>query len=130
MRSSTAVKRNLSETVSHEPFATTAVGEQAEVADAHKALGEDVEQEATDELANGQPHDFASRRAALPVILPAKTDMVVVEIEDRGVGVEEEELLGIGRALHDEAQRGVDRCPGRRPVGRGPLLQEEQAQVA
>jgi hypothetical protein len=58
-----------------------AVSKQAVVANAVEPIRQDVEQEAPHELTDRQSHDFPSRSTALPVILPAKTDVVIVEIE-------------------------------------------------
>src|SRR5439155_8366053 len=70
----------------HELVGAMAVSKQAVVANAVEPVRQDVEQEAPHELTDRQSHDFASRRTALPVILPAKTDMVVVEIEQSAIG--------------------------------------------
>jgi hypothetical protein len=40
-----------------------------------------MQQEAADELRRGQPHDLMLGSAALAIILPAKADVLVVEID-------------------------------------------------
>ncbi len=56
-----------------DPFASDAVGEEAGVADAVEAGGQDVDQETADELLRRQAHDF-NPVAALddPVVFPPK----------------------------------------------------------
>ena len=51
-----------------EVLGTAAVGEQAVVSDAVAALGQDVEEETTDELVRGQRHGLVSLAAFCPVV--------------------------------------------------------------
>jgi hypothetical protein len=57
-----------------------AVGEQAEVADAHEASGQDVEQEAPQELLGGERHDLVA--VGVPVVSPAEIGPAVSEVDD------------------------------------------------
>ena len=63
-----------------------AVGEEAIVANAMEAVRQYVEQEASHELAGAEAHDFALATAALAIVLPAETDMGLVEIDQAAVG--------------------------------------------
>ena len=55
------------------------IGEQAEVADAHEAAREHVQQKAPEEFVDGERHDL--RAPAIGVILPAKLDDAVGETD-------------------------------------------------
>jgi len=71
--------------------AAGAVGEEAEVADAHEAVGDDMEQEAADELRRLQLHHLDA--VAVGVVLPAEAHQAVVEAEEPLVG--ERHAVGI-----------------------------------
>ena len=60
------------------------VRQEAEVADAAKALGQDVEQKATDELLGVERHRFGFVVGA--VVLPPETDRTILRGEDPAVG--------------------------------------------
>ena len=66
-----------------EGLAAVAVGEQSEVADLDEACGQDVEQEAADELDRIEGHDAA---AVVPGVSPAEAHLSVVEAEQPSVG--------------------------------------------
>src|SRR5450759_5662026 len=87
-----------------------AVGEQAIVTNAMESIRQDVEQEAADELANRQPHDLASSNAILTIILPAKTDMLVREIEQPAVG--DGYTVRIARKISQDLARACERTLG------------------
>src|SRR3984893_1115115 len=70
----------------HELVGAMAVGGQAIVANAMEAVGQHMEQEPTRELARVKPHDLAFMLAVLPIILPAKADVIVVDFEEATVG--------------------------------------------
>ena len=53
------------------------VGQEAGVSNADESLGEDVEQEAPDELRGGEGHDPGS--VVVGIVLPAETDVAIVE---------------------------------------------------
>ena len=55
-----------------DPVAADTVGEEACVADAVEAGGQDVDQEPADELVRGQAHDLHAIAALDPVVLPAE----------------------------------------------------------
>ena len=88
-----------------------AVGEEAEVTDADEAVGDDMEEEAADELRRLQLHHLH----AIPVgvVLPTESDTTVLEAEDALVGEGHavgiaaqvlEDLLGAGEGafgVHD-----------------------------
>ena len=55
------------------------VGEQAVVADAMKAGGQHVQQEAAHELFGGQCHGFVASAPVFAVVLPAECDAAIVQ---------------------------------------------------
>src|SRR3979490_107152 len=61
-------------------------GEQAVVADAMEALGEDVDQEAADELIGGERHPLVSRAAVGAVVLVPEGDAVLAASDQPAVG--------------------------------------------
>jgi hypothetical protein len=61
-----------------------AVGKQSEVADLDEAGGQDMEQEAADELDCIELHDAAA--VAMPGVPPAEAHLSVVEAEESSVG--------------------------------------------
>ena len=71
-------------TAAYEHTATPAVGEKAEVADADQALGQNVDQEAAQELIGGDRHDFLL--AAVRIVFPAKRDSIILERHQSMVG--------------------------------------------
>src|SRR5499433_3221621 len=84
------------------------VGEEAVVANAMETGRQHVEQEAPHELADVEAHDLALVTTALPIVLPAETDMGLVKIEQAAVSdcdtmrVAREigqDLLGTGEGL-------------------------------
>ena len=58
------------------------VGEQAVVADAMKARGQHVQQEAAHELFDGQGHGFVAGAPMFAVVLPAERDARIVECDE------------------------------------------------
>lgn len=60
-----------------QPFPANAVGQKAVGADAHKSLGQDMEQEAADELGRFKGHRF--RAMVLCVVLPAKAHLSILD---------------------------------------------------
>src|SRR5688572_2484139 len=83
-----------------------AVSKQGVVAKAVEAGRQDVGQEAPHELTDRQSHDFALSRTVLPVILPAKTDMVVVEIEQPAIG--DGDAVGVTAQLGENLLRACE----------------------
>src|SRR5262245_38261317 len=90
------------------------VGEEAVVANAMETGRQHVEQEAPHELADVEAHDLALVTTALPIVLPAETDMGLVKIEQAAVSdcdamrVAREigqDLLGTGEGLDRKSTR-------------------------
>ena len=67
-----------------EAAASEAVGEQSEVADAHEAFGQHVEEEAAQELCCVKRHD--ALLAAMGIVFPAKADALSVEGQQAVIG--------------------------------------------
>ena len=77
-----------------EPGGPESIGQKAEVADAHEALGQDVEEEPAQELRRGQGH--LPLLAAVGVILPAEGDTHPVK--------RQKPMVGDGHAMRVAAQ--------------------------
>ncbi len=65
---------------------SASVGEDAEVTDAMHAVGDDVEQEASDELFGGDGDGAVARSFGLPGLSAPEGDGAAVELEDAAVG--------------------------------------------
>lgn len=89
---------------------TVPIRKQAVVANPVEPIWEDVQQEATDELASGQPHDFASRRTVLSVIPPAEADMVIVEIEETAIA--NGNAMRVASEIRENLRRAGERTLG------------------
>src|SRR5271167_666905 len=93
-----------------EGLAAVAVGEQSEVADLDEACGQDVEQEAADELDRIEGHDAAA--VVVSGVSPAKARLSVVKAGQPSVG--DGDAVGVaGQVLQDvfgvaEGRLGVD----------------------
>ena len=93
-----------------EGLAAVAVGEQSEVADLDEACGQDVEQEAADELDRIEGHDAAA--VVVSGVPPAEAHLSVVEAEQSSVG--DGDAVGVaGQVLQHmfgsaEGRLGVD----------------------
>lgn len=97
-----------------------AIGQEAEVPNADEALGDDVEEEAADELLGRQRHDFHAVTVA--VIFPAKPHGPVLEIDEALVG--EGHPVGV-------APEGLEHLLGAGEGGLGvdhPVLRAERGQ--
>ena len=81
--------------------ASTAIGEQAEVSDAHEPGGKDVEEETADELVAGQGHGFDA--ISVSVITPTETDLALGELDEAVVG--ECDAVGITPEVGDDLLR-------------------------
>jgi len=87
-----------------------AIGEQSEVADAHEALGQHVEEEAAQELRCVESH--AALLCAVGIVLVAEGDMFTVEVEQatigdgHAVGVAAQVAQHLGRL--SEGRLGID----------------------
>jgi hypothetical protein len=80
-----------------------AMGEEAEVADTDEAGGQDVEQEAAEELEGVEREDFFD--TAVAVILPAEADTVVFDLEQPMVG--DSHAVGIAAEILDDLGRAA-----------------------
>ena len=67
-----------------EALASVAFGEEAVVPDAVKAVGQNVEEKAADELVRGKPHDAAAPAAA--IILVGERHFIFVDGDDPRIG--------------------------------------------
>ena len=67
-----------------EVLASVAFGEEAVVPDAVKAVGQDVEEKAADELVRGKPHDAAAPAAA--IILVGERHFIFVDGDEPRIG--------------------------------------------
>ncbi len=65
---------------------TAAIGEEPVMADAVEASGQDVEQEASDELSYRQVHGLVQITVFGPVVLPLEGYILVVEGDEAAVG--------------------------------------------
>src|SRR5438132_2613421 len=65
-------------------LSSAATAQEAVVADALEAIGKDVKEEAADELVGAERHRLLP--VAVAVILPAKTDLAVVDADQAIVG--------------------------------------------
>jgi len=82
----------------------TAIAEEPIIADAMKAFGQDVQQEAADELVGGDGHDLPS--IVVAIVLPREADLAVLDVAQAVVGNGDavriasdvvEDLLGPGK---------------------------------
>ena len=112
-----------------------AVGEEAVVANAMEAVGQYMKQEAAHEFADLEPHDFALSTAAIAIVLPAETDMGLVEIKQAAVG--DRDAMSVAREIGQdllgacEGLLGIDDPFGfaqRREIGPKRVLRFELGQ--
>ena len=68
-----------------EVFGTAAIGKEPVVSDAVKAVGQDVEEEASDEFGYRQGHGLVQITAFGPVVLILEGDLLVVEGDEAAV---------------------------------------------
>jgi len=83
------------------------IGKQAEVADAHEAAREHVQQKATEEFLDVERHDF--RASAIRVVLPAEPHDAIGEADQSRV--REGDAVGITTEVLEHLRR-----PGKRPL--------------
>ena len=85
------------------------LGQQAVVADAVEALGQDVDEESTDELVCGECHALVSISALDSVVFPLEGDAVLVECDQAAIG--DGNAVGIageiGQHCRGSAERGL-----------------------
>lgn len=67
-----------------ERLVSVALGKEAVVTDAMEAVGQDVEEKATDELVRGKPHDAAAAAAA--IILIGERHLIVIDGDKSRIG--------------------------------------------
>src|SRR5450631_3713400 len=93
-------------------LAACAIGEQSVVANAMKAAGQNVQQEAADELVGTERHSLVACLARGAVILPAKGDATLVECQQSLVGdrypVRIARQIGEHRGRPGEGAFGID----------------------
>src|SRR5206468_3331762 len=108
-----------------EVLGAPAIGEQAVVADAVEAAGQDVDEEATDELVAGQRHDLHALASLGAVVLPPEDDTVVVAGDEAAVG--DGDAMGVAAEIGEhrlrpgEGSLGIDDpldLAQRRQIGR------------
>ncbi len=82
-------------------LASTAIGEQAEMAYAYESQGEDMKEETTDEFVAGQGHGFDA--IGVSVITPPETDLALGEVDETVVG--QCDAVGISPKVSDDLLR-------------------------
>ena len=85
-----------------------AIGEESEVANAMEAVGQGVEQEASDELVGRQAHDLDG--AAVAIVLPGEGDMIVIAGSDAAVG--DGDAMGVAAEIGENLRRSAERLLG------------------
>jgi len=97
-------------TTPSELLLAVAIGQEAIVADALKALGQNVQQEAANELAGGERHRLLS--VAIAIVPPMEADFAVVDVEKAVIG--DSNAMGVSRDVGQdlfgagEGRFGVD----------------------
>ena len=89
-----------------EVFCAATVGEDAEVADAMHAVGDDVEQEASDELIGGDGNGAVARLIGVPGLATPEGDGAAVEGEDAAVG--DGDPVGVARQVAEHLLRSAE----------------------
>src|SRR5512139_2410143 len=84
------------------------VCQEAEVTDATEALGQCVEQKATDELVGGERHHLAPVVGA--IVLPAETDTAILAGEQTAVG--DRDAMGVAPQIVEHLLRSGERTFG------------------
>ncbi len=87
-----------------------AAGEQAVVADAVEACGQDVDQEAADELVGGERHDLLAIAAIGAIVLPPEGDAGVVAGDQPAVG--DGDAVGVARQIGQHGLGSAERALG------------------
>jgi hypothetical protein len=80
-----------------------AAGEETVVADAVEAAGEHMDQEAADELAGGERHEFLSAAPLGVIVLPLEGDVVAVEGDEPAV--RDGDTVGVTRQIGEHRRR-------------------------
>ena len=97
-------------TRSGEVLGAPAVGEETVVADAVETVGQDVDQEAADELVGVERHKLVASVALGPVILPFESDALAVEGDEPAVG--NGDPVSVARQVGEHCVRSA-----KRPLG-------------
>src|SRR5580658_9140188 len=84
------------------------VGEQTVVADAMKARGQHVQQEATHELVRLQGHGFVARTSVFAVVLPTEGDAASIQGQKPRVG--DRHAMGVTRQIGENLLRTCERA--------------------
>jgi len=87
---------------------STAVGQESEKANADEAAGQNVEKEASQELLRGKRH--RSLLAAVGIILPAESDLIIVERHEAVIG--DGHAMGVAGEVTDDLLRSAERWFG------------------
>src|ERR1700757_370603 len=91
-------------------FGAIAAGEQAIVAYAVEALGQDVDEEAADELVNVERHRGVAARSLDPVVLDLEGDPPPVERDQAAVG--DGDTVGVARQIGEHGLGASERALG------------------
>ena len=97
-------------TRSRDVLGAPAVGEETVVADAVETVGQDVDQEAADELVGVERHELVASVALGPVILPFESDALAVEGDEPAVG--NGDPVSVARQVGEHCVRSA-----KRPLG-------------
>ena len=89
------------------------VGEESVVADAAKAVGQNVKQKPANELTGGERHRLAPLSPVLAIIFPAKGGMFVRHFDE--AAVTEGDAVSVAREIGQHLFRPGDWALGRRP---------------
>jgi hypothetical protein len=101
-------------TAASELLRTMAVAEEAVVADAMKARGQDMQQEAADELIRRDGHGLLP--IVVPIVLPAEADRAICDVEQSIVG-DGNAVRIASDVLHDLLRSGERRLGIDHPLG-------------
>jgi hypothetical protein len=77
------------------------------MAEAVEAVGQDVDEEAADELVSGERHDLVSLVPLGPIVLVLEGDALVVERDQPAVG--DGDAVGIAREIRQHRRRSAER---------------------
>ena len=88
---------------------SASVGEDAEVTDAMHAVGDDVEQEASDELLGGDGDGAVARSFGLPGLSAPEGDGAAVELEDAAVG--DGDPVGVSQKVNPKDLKPLNNAP-------------------
>ena len=87
---------------------STAVGQESEKANADEAAGQNVEEEASQELLRGKRH--RSLLATVGIILPVESDLIIVEGHEAVIG--DGHAMGVAGEVTDDMLGSTERWFG------------------